>query len=250
MPVNACACISEETLIVRNVSRSFGSKRVLNDVSFSLKEGTVTGLIGPSGGGKSVLLKIVGGVLEPTHGVIERNLDDKCDVSLMFQEGALFDSINVFDNVAFPLVAGKVPTNLLRESQREKVIKRVSEILARVGLSNAATKMPEQLSGGMRRRVSLARALVNKPQLVLLDDPTCGLDPVASTIIMNLIIELHKEYMPTTLIVSQDLRRLLPVVDCIIVLLDGSVRFHGTLEELRHQADDEIRRFVSGRFEL
>src|SRR5207244_3998957 len=149
------------------------------------------------------------------------------EVGLMFQEGALFDSLNVLDNVAFPLVNGRVPTTILPKKVQEEVREKVMKILARVGLSRAVHKMPGQLSGGMRRRVALARALVSKPTLVLLDDPTSGLDPVASSIIMDLIVELHREYQPTTLMVSHDLRRLLPVVDRIVALFNGKICFSG-----------------------
>ena len=110
--------------------------------------------------------------------------------------------------------------------------------------------MPAQLSGGMRRRVSLARALVSRPRLVLLDDPTCGLDPVASSVIMNLIVELHREYQPTTIMVSQDLRRLFPAVDKIFGLFDGKISFAGTLEQLKKTDNTRLRTFASCRYDL
>lgn len=242
-------------LHVEEVYRSFGDVPVLQGVSFSLEHGSVCGLIGPSGSGKSVLLKIIGGVNQPDLGQVrlsDQAVDDDCacQVGLMFQEGALFDSLNVVDNVAFPLVHGGVPVSLLPRVRRREVYTTVCEILDRVGLYPARFKMPAQLSGGMRRRVSLARALVSKPPLVLLDDPTCGLDPVASSVIMNLILELHHEYTPTLLIVSHDLRRLLPVVERIFALYQGKVNFSGTLDELRAVQNNFLRAFVSSRFDL
>jgi phospholipid/cholesterol/gamma-HCH transport system ATP-binding protein len=126
----------------------------------------------------------------------------------------------------------------------------VSYILARVGLTKAAYKMPGQLSGGMRRRVSLARALVARPKILLLDDPTSGLDPVASSVIMDLIAELHNEYKPTTFLVSHDLRRLLPVVERILALFEGTIVFDGTLGDLANSAPSFVRSFVSCRYEL
>ena len=235
---------------VSDVHKSFGPKRVLEGVSFALSDHTIAGLIGPSGCGKSVLLKIIASVATPGAGTIDYNREEHPTISLMFQEGALFDSLSVFDNVAFPLVGGKVPAAGLPKPVRDEVYEKVSVVLSRVGLSKAALKMPGQISGGMRRRASLARALVNRPEILLLDDPTSGLDPVASSIIMNLIIELHHEYRPTTLIVSHDLRRLFPVVERIVALFAGRIRFAGTLDELRRHGDAELRHFVSCRYDL
>jgi phospholipid/cholesterol/gamma-HCH transport system ATP-binding protein len=233
---------------VLNIQKAFGTRIVLDGVTFSLPESTIAGLIGPSGGGKSVLLKIIAGVSSPDAGSTS-GVDSAC-ASLMFQEGALFDSLSVFDNVAFPLVGGRVPSVNLPASVRDEVYVKVAEVLARVGLSRAAFKMPGQISGGMRRRASLARALVNRPKLLLLDDPTSGLDPVASSVIMDLIVELHKDYKPTTLIVSHDLRRLFPVVETILALFNGRIHFQGSLDELRAKASPELRNFVQCRFDL
>lgn len=237
-------------LTVENVYRSYGRRAVLQGVSFELAAETITGLIGPGGSGKSTLLKIIGGVYGLDQGRIAIERNPGCAVSLMFQEGALFDSLNVFDNVAFPLVGGRVPTVTLSKKRQLEVHEKVDYILARIGLSAAAQKMPAQLSGGMRRRVSLARALVAKPDLVLLDDPTSGLDPVASSVIMDLIVELQREYKPTILMVSQDLRRLLPVVDSIVALFDGKIRFMGTLTQLKEFDCPNVRHFVSCRYDL
>ncbi len=237
-------------LRVHNIRRAFGSNHVLKGVSFDIPKGTINGLIGPGSGGKSTFLKILGGVNKADSGTIDFAETRSGGTSLMFQEGALFDSLSVFDNVAFPLVHGRVPTFILPEDVQEEVHEKVDCILGRVGLSNASAKMPAQLSGGMRRRVSLARALVSRPGLLLLDDPTCGLDPVASSVIMDLIVELHREYKPTTIVVSQDLRRLLPVVESTIALFDGKVRFMGTLKQLQEFDCPNVRRFVSCRYDF
>lgn len=227
---------------------------VLKGVTFDLAPGSITGLIGPSGVGKSVLLKIIAGVLTPDSGSVSLSggqaaVDTSDAVSLMFQEGALFDSLSVFDNIAFPLVHGRVPCMTLGPRELSQVHQKVSEILGRVGLTKASQKFPAQLSGGMRRRVSLARALICRPKILLLDDPTSGLDPIASGVIMNLICELHHEYKPTTVMVSQDLRRLMPAVERIIALFDGKVVFSGSLAELIATADESVRHFVSCRFD-
>jgi len=253
-------------LRVTGIHHAFGGRPVLSGVDFVVPEGAMVGLIGPSGGGKSVLLKILAGVLEPEAGSVDRrgregqpDAPDEPEVesesgpaavSLMFQEGALFDSLSVFDNIAFPLVNGTVPTTILSRPEQSEVSRRVSEILAAVGLTNAAFKMPGQLSGGMRRRVSLARALVSHPRLVLLDDPTSGLDPVASSVIMDLIRRLHDQFRFTTVMVSQDLRRLLPVVDSVMALFGGQIVFNGTVPELVAGAPEEVRTFVACRFDL
>lgn len=237
-------------LKICDLYRSFGGKHVLRGTTFSIPQGSIVGLIGPSGGGKSVLLKIIADTCRLDKGEVCLGGMSRKDVALLFQEGALFDSLSVYDNVAFPLVNGKVPTSSLPREIREEVCEKVADILARVGLTRAAYKMPAQLSGGMRKRVSLARALVSRPKLVLLDDPTSGLDPVASSVIMNLIVELQAEYKPTALIVSHDLRRLLPVVDQVVALFDGGVIFQGTLEELRACPKPQLRGFVSCRFDL
>lgn len=237
-------------LSISQIKKSFGQKPVLTGATLEVEGPSIIGLIGPSGGGKSILLKIIGSVVRADSGVVKISDGKACSVSLMFQEGALFDSLNVFDNIAFPLVNGKVPAVNLPSHIRDEVKDKVSEILSRVGLLKAASKMPAQLSGGMRRRVSLARALVTRPKLVLLDDPTCGLDPVASNVIMNLIVELHKEYLPTTIMVSQDLRRLFPVVEKIFALFDGKITFNGTLDQLKNSDDTRLRTFASCRYDL
>jgi phospholipid/cholesterol/gamma-HCH transport system ATP-binding protein len=236
----------EQAIELTRVTQSFESAPVLRGIDLRIARGELAGLIGPSGGGKSVLLKIIAGILRPTSGEVR---DLRGRVSLMFQEGALFDSLDVFDNVAFPLVQGNVPSARLSRAVREETMDRVGAILSRVGLARAAHKMPAQLSGGMRRRVSLARALVTTPSVVLLDDPTAGLDPVASSVIMDLITELHSEYRPTMLIVSHDLRRLLPAVERIVALFQGIICFSGTLEELLRIESDGVRHFVECRFD-
>jgi phospholipid/cholesterol/gamma-HCH transport system ATP-binding protein len=227
--------------------KNFGDKEVLKGVDISFEPGRVYGLIGPSGAGKSVLLKTLAGIYPPEAGAISR---DHQTMSLMFQEGALFDSMSVFDNTAFPLVDGRVPVANLPRAEKEDVTQRVSYILGRVGLKDAAFKMPSQISGGMRKRAALARALVSKPEVVFLDDPTSGLDPVSSNVIMKLIRDLHAEYHPTMVLVSHDLRRLLPQVDEIVSMFDGRVVFQGDLNRLRQTEPGDLRHFVSCRFDL
>ena len=237
-------------LSVKDIHKAFGNKKVLDGISFDLMNGELAGLIGPSGGGKSVLLKIIAKVLEPDSGEVERSVEKTEDVDLMFQEGALFDSLTLFENVAFPIVQGDLPISSWNNEIRNEVAEKVGWILSEVGLFNDAHKLPAQLSGGMRRRASLARALVSDPKLVLLDDPTCGLDPVASSVIMELIEKLHSRNFPTMLIVSHDLRRLLPMVETIMMLDQGVIKFRGNLNELASSADERSTEFVNCRFDL
>ncbi|MCB0337402.1 MAG: ATP-binding cassette domain-containing protein [Bdellovibrionales bacterium] len=236
-------------IVLENIEKSFQDLHVLRGVSLQLEPGKIYGLIGPSGGGKSVLLKIIAGVLEAEAGT--RDVDGIPDeeISIMFQEGALFDSMNVMDNVAFPLLDGRVPTTRLSNASYAQVYPKVEAILEQVGLKDALFKVPAQLSGGMRRRVSLARALVTEPKLLLLDDPTAGLDPVASSVIMELIAEIFSQYKPITLIVSHDLRRLFKVVQDVYALFGGLPTFHGSVAQL-DQAPKEVQQFVSCRYEL
>lgn len=263
---------------VSNLTFGYGDNPVLSGLSFNLERGKIYGIIGPSGGGKSTLLKLIGGLLSPSSGRVSC---PTCTHGFMFQEGALFDSMSVLDNVGFPLVAGRVPVAKLPYPLNEQVTQAALQILERVGLRSAWHKVPAQLSGGMRRRVALARALVAAPGLALLDDPTSGLDPVASRVIMDLVQELHNEPLGpqrevnkeggeqkvhyevnsnlsasevslaskrTTFVVSHDLRRLFPIVDEVLALFNGTLAFQGTVEELLVNAPEDVRYFVSCRY--
>lgn len=235
---------------IENLYKSFKDNHVLNDVSFEIPEGKILGLFGPSGGGKSVLLKVIAQVIDLDKGNINYQGLEKEDINLMFQEGALFDSLSVFDNVAFPLVDGRVPTSSLPIKKQKEVADKVMAILDRVGLREAYNKFPAQISGGMKRRASLARTLVSAPKLTLLDDPTCGLDPIASSVIMNLIVEIQKEMNSTMIIASQDLRRLFPVTDSNIALFDGSIAYQGVLESKELAEIGHINDFINCRYDL
>lgn len=233
-------------LKLNRVSKSFGKVEVLRNITVSVSAGQIIGLVGPSGAGKSVLLKIIGEVLEPDTGSIERP-DDGTGVGFLFQEGALFDSMSVIDNVAFPLLSsdtgqGPVP--------HDEAMERSYEILKEVGLSQAYLKMPGQLSGGMRRRVGIARALVGRPKVVLLDDPTGGLDPVAASVIMNLVRALHEHYQPTIIMVSHDIRRLLPNVERVLALFHGRLICDEVPTDIPARAPEEVIRFLATRYDF
>ncbi len=245
-------------LHVESVSKSFGRHTVLQNLSFSMAQGEILGVVGPSGAGKSVLLKIIGSVMQPDHGRIYRDTtsssgeDLSSDVSsggvgFLFQEGALFDSMSVIENVAFPLFSTKTAHG---ELSYDEVMTRAHDILCEVGLRDAYKKFPGQLSGGMRRRVGIARALVSHPRLVLLDDPTGGLDPVAARVIMNLILSLHQNYKPTVVLVSHDIRRLLPSVSRVLGLFDGKLICDEASENLVSRADQKVIDFLATRYDF
>jgi phospholipid/cholesterol/gamma-HCH transport system ATP-binding protein len=239
-------------IFLEHVGKNFGNNQVLRDVSFVLKAGELVGLVGPSGGGKSVLLKLLGKVLEPSAGSIRYRTDDGVDrelsVGFLFQEGALFDSMSVIENVAFPVLSSQGEAG--KRPDRDEAYERSYQVLSEVGLAKAYLKMPGQLSGGMRRRVALARALVTNPDLVLLDDPTGGLDPVAASVIIDLIKALHTHYKPTIVIVSHDIRRLLPNVQRVLALFDGTVVCDMDPYDLSAQAPKTVLEFLATRFEF
>lgn len=232
-------------LVVDKVTKCFGENFVLRGVSFSIDSGDVVGLVGPSGSGKSVLLKILGGVLPVTSGIVQSESKDSA-VGFLFQEGALFDSMSVLENVAFALT--HLP-NEQRASYQERS-QRAYDMLEEVGLAKACRKLPGQLSGGMRRRVALARALVARPKLVFLDDPTGGLDPVAASVIMDLIAELHGKYRPTVIIVSHDIRRLLPRVKRVLSLFDGVILSDTPPQRIVEDAPERVTKFLATRFDF
>lgn len=243
---------------VEGIRKSFSRKEVLRGVSFSVAQDEILGIVGPSGAGKSVLLKILGGVMSPDSGTVQlegkRSKESLANaVGFLFQEGALFDSMSVLENVAFPLTCVREQGRGAAEGKevsQERAYALAYEVLEQVGLGAAWKKLPGQLSGGMRRRVALARALVHRPELVLLDDPTGGLDPVAASVIVNLIVELKDRYNPAVVLVSHDIRRLLPNVDRVLALFDGQISCDLPPNELQRNASPEVVSFLETRFDF
>ena len=237
---------------VKGLHKSFKANHVLRGVSCEIPESSLIGLIGPSGSGKSVLLKILAGILSPDSGSVERIEQSSAPdtVGFLFQEGALFDSMTVLENVTFPLLQGFPDNHQEVRVEFDEAVERGYELLCAVGLGPSFEKMPGQLSGGMKRRLALARALVHNPDLVLLDDPVAGLDPVAASVIMDLIGNLYQRYKPTMIIVSHDLRRLLPNVDRVISLFDGEIVCDCQQQELRQSSPENVLSFIETRFEF
>ncbi|MDO9514835.1 MAG: ABC transporter ATP-binding protein [Syntrophales bacterium] len=237
-----------------DVHKSFGRQKVLDGINLEIEEGKTTVIIGGSGGGKSVLLKHIIGLLRPDSGQVlvdgvdiaslnDRDLNEiRKKFGMLFQEAALFDSMNVMENVAFPL----------REHTKKKeteIRQIVGERLKAVGLPGVEDKMPSELSGGMRKRVGLARAIALHPQIVLFDEPTTGLDPVMTEAINQLIIETQKSFDLTCVVISHDVQSIFTVGHRIAMLYKGEIIEYGTSEEIRGSSDPVLRQFLSGSLE-
>jgi phospholipid/cholesterol/gamma-HCH transport system ATP-binding protein len=236
---------------LRHISKRFGRNIVLNDISLDVEAGKVVVVIGASGTGKSVLLKHIVGLLKPDAGEVwfdgqeidelpERKLDDvRTRFGFLFQMGALFDSMTVAENVGFPLVEHTQKT-----PQEIEAI--VMQKLKMVGLTDAAKKMPAELSGGQKKRVALARAIALDPDVILYDEPTTGLDPIRSDVINALIVKLQHELKVTSVVVTHDMHSAFKVADRIVMLNDGHIVFDGTPEEIQKSEEPVVKRFVLG----
>ncbi|MCA1742560.1 MAG: ABC transporter ATP-binding protein [Desulfonatronovibrio sp.] len=245
--------MSDEKKIIelKKVSKSFGEFTVLQDLDLALEKDRVNIIIGRSGGGKSVLIKHIIGLLKPDKGQVlirskdivpmnERQLARiRRNFGMLFQEAALFDSLTVAENVAFPLIEHT------RKTSRE-VDEIVEQKLASVGLSGMGVKMPSELSGGMRKRVGLARALVMDPEVVLFDEPTSGLDPVMAAAINELIVRTQKEFGATCVVISHDIDATMKIADNIYMLYEGKIIAQGSPEEIRLNEDPVVRQFIRG----
>ncbi|MEN6465546.1 MAG: ABC transporter ATP-binding protein [Syntrophaceae bacterium] len=239
---------------IHRLRKKFGKQLVLDDLDLEIEDRRTTVIIGRSGGGKSVLLKNIIGLVKPDSGEIlvdgvditrlkDKELNDiRKKFGMLFQEGALFDSMNVGDNVAFPLREHSD----LKESEIREV---VSDRLRAVGLSGIESKMPSELSGGMRKRVALARAIALKPEIVLFDEPTTGLDPVLSEAINQLIVSTQKEFNLTCIVISHDLESIFKIAHKIAFLYEGKILIHGTPEEIRSSDNPVLRQFLAGSIE-
>lgn len=237
---------------VQNLAQKIGAQEILRGVNLSIYTGETLVLLGKSGGGKSVFLRHLIGLMKPLRGKIlfeeidiaqlnERQLEPvRRKIGMLFQDGALFDSLNVFDNVAFPL----------REHckcDERKVRDKVHESLAMVNMNGHDKKMPVNLSGGMRKRVALARAIISPPSVILYDEPTAGLDPIVSDSINRLIRRLQKQLQVTSIVVTHDLVSANHVGDRIALLDRGRIHFWGSPKELQSSHDPIVRDFVEGR---
>ncbi len=238
----------------RNITKSFGDRTVLDNVNVKIYENQITTIIGKSGTGKSVLLKHIIGLLEPDQGTIlfqgkpintmkkSEQEEYRRGIAYLFQNNALLDSMTVFENVAFPL---RQTTNLSKKEIEKRVLKRIEDL----ELSEAVDKYPSELSGGMQKRVALARALVTDPKIVLFDEPTTGQDPIRKNMILSMITHYRRKFGFTAILISHDIPDVFFISDRIIILWEGSVGFEGTYEEAMKQKlplIDEFLRSLEG----
>jgi phospholipid/cholesterol/gamma-HCH transport system ATP-binding protein len=236
---------------VEGLTKSFGRQAVLRELSLEVATGTITIVIGRSGGGKSVFLKHLIGLIRPDAG---RILVDGVDISrlrgraldeirrtygVVFQGGALFDSMSCFDNVAFPL------REKLRTPPAERT-KRVEAALAQVGLEGVGPKYPAEISGGMRKRVAIARALVTEPEIVFFDEPTTGLDPVLVNTIHHLILDLHRRFRFTAVVVSHEIPEIFEIADSVAMLHEGRIVEVGSPSVVQSSTNPIVQRFIKG----
>lgn len=242
---------SEKEVVIKvtNLSKSFGSNDVLKGFSFELHRGENLVVLGKSGSGKSVLIKHIVGLLPPDEGSVEvlgENIpaldQDQLDhirvkIGFLFQSSALYDSMTVRENLEFPLRRHWI------EKKEGEVDKLVLEALDNVGLKNAIDLMPAELSGGMRKRIGLARTLILKPEIMLYDEPTTGLDPITGKEISNLINSIKKKYLTSSIIITHDMSCAEIVADRILVLIDGVCHAQGTFNELKNSKDEKVRQF-------
>jgi len=242
----------KETIAVDNLVQTIGGQEILRGFSLKVYEGETLVLLGRSGGGKSVFLRHLIGLMKPVSGTIlyegkdiaglqERELAPvRRSMGMLFQNGALFDSMNVGDNVAFPLREHGVTDEAL-------IRRKVEEALEMVDLAGQQHKMPVNLSGGMRKRVALARALISEPRCMLYDEPTAGLDPIVADSIDVLIRRLQRKLGVTSIVVTHDMKSAFAIADHVALLHQGQCYFYGTCDQLRESTDPILRDFVEGR---
>ncbi len=240
--------MSENKIEIKNLYKAFGKKHVLNGVDLDIKKGESLVVIGGSGTGKSVLIKCIQGLLTPDQGSIKIDGEETIDsgknihekMGMLFQGAALFDSLSVWENVAFMLLEnGK----LSRKDAKLEAIR----VLRQVGLApDVADLSPAELSGGMQKRVGLARAIINKPEIIFFDEPTTGLDPIMADVINDLIIESAKGLGATTLTITHDMASARKIADRIAMLYQGKIIWIGTVAEMERTDNPYLQQFISG----
>lgn len=236
---------------IDGMKKSFGSLNVLKHIDLKIYPGEITAIIGKSGEGKSVLLKHIIGLLQPDAGDIlfegkklnsyskSEYIKLKDKFSYMFQDSALFDSMTVFENIALPLVES-------HKLSKSDIFKRVTQRMAQLDIAGNNDKYPGQLSGGMKKRVALARALITDPEIILFDEPTTGLDPIRKKSVHNMIEEYQQKFGFTGIIVSHEIPDIFGIAQRVVVLNEGKIIFQGTPAELDKVTDPAILNFIKG----
>lgn len=234
---------------IQGLKKSFGKKQVLTDINLEVKRGENVVVLGKSGQGKSVTIQCLVGLLIPDAGSIKVFGDEVTDmnddelkqlrmkIGFLFQSGALFDSMTVRENLEFPL------TRILKIKDQKEIDDRINEVLEGVGLPDAIDKLPSDLSGGMRKRIGLARTLIIKPEIMLYDEPTTGLDPITSREISELILNMQKKYKTTSIIITHDMECARITSDRVVIMNDGEYIAEGTFESLQKSKNEIARDF-------
>jgi phospholipid/cholesterol/gamma-HCH transport system ATP-binding protein len=241
---------SDIVIDVRALVKRFATQTVLDGISMQVRRGETVAVLGRSGTGKSVLLKTIIGLMDPDGGEVlvngrrfsdlsERDrLAARSELTYVFQGAALFDSLSVADNVGFPLLQRRLPADEIRS--------RVEEALATVGLAEAIDKYPSELSGGMQKRVGLARSIINRPSVILYDEPTTGLDPLTTDVINQIILRLQRGSQVTAMVVTHDMDSAFTIADRIVMLEQGRIVAAGTPDEIKSHANSWVQRFIRG----
>ena len=223
---------------VKNLVKIYDDRKVIDNVSFRVNDRETLAIVGFSGSGKSTILKLICGLTERDSGEI---ITGDGDIAMVFQYSALFDSLNVADNIAFALHERKDLRKKYKESEIKKI---VSQKLELVGLKGIENKFPSELSGGMQKRVSFARAIVTNPNIILYDEPTAGLDPMSSTLIEDYIVRLKYETQAASIVVTHQMSTIKRCSDYVVMLYDGKMVFKGTVNELLSKENPYAKQFV------
>ena len=242
---------SEIIVEFKGVYKAFGTQSIYEDLNLQIFRGETLCIIGGSGTGKSVMMKMLVGLLRPDKGEVlafgkdisvlsEREMQEiRQHVAMLFQGGALFDSLTVAENIMYPLIEHRWGT-------KQEQLQRVEEVLEQVGLPGIGHKNPSELSGGMRKRVALARSIAVKPQMLLYDEPTTGLDPLSIRRINGLILQLQKELSVTSMVVTHEMPSVFTIADRIAMVRDKKIAFVGTKEEAKNSTIPWLQQFISG----